>query len=60
MTYAVGPMVGMGFDAATVVSTIATAPVALKVAGKFLVAFPFAFHSFNGIRHLVSWFSFSC
>ncbi|KAG0053144.1 cytochrome b subunit of succinate dehydrogenase, Sdh3p [Gryganskiella cystojenkinii] len=51
--YAVGPMLGMGFDAATVVSTIATAPVAAKVAGKFLVAYPFTFHSLNGLRHLL-------
>ncbi|GJJ68113.1 succinate dehydrogenase (ubiquinone) cytochrome b560 subunit [Entomortierella parvispora] len=53
ITYAVGPMFGMGFDAATVVSTIATVPVAAKVAGKFIVALPFTFHSFNGLRHLL-------
>ncbi|KAF9089150.1 cytochrome b subunit of succinate dehydrogenase, Sdh3p [Mortierella sp. GBA35] len=51
--YAVAPMLGMGFDAATITSTIAAAPVAVKVAGKFLVAYPFFFHSFNGIRHLL-------
>lgn len=28
-------------------------PVLAKVAAKLLVAFPFTFHSFNGIRHLV-------
>ncbi|KAG0263521.1 cytochrome b subunit of succinate dehydrogenase, Sdh3p [Mortierella polycephala] len=53
MAYALGPMIGMGFDTATITSTIATIPVAAKVAGKFVIAFPFAFHSFNGIRHLV-------
>ena len=28
-------------------------PVAAKVLTKFAVAFPFTFHSFNGIRHLM-------
>ncbi|KAG0366959.1 hypothetical protein BC939DRAFT_452239 [Gamsiella multidivaricata] len=53
IAYAVGPMVGLGFDAATVTSAIATLPVAAKIAGKFVVAFPFTYHSFNGIRHLL-------
>ncbi|KAI1315002.1 cytochrome b subunit of succinate dehydrogenase, Sdh3p [Mortierella claussenii] len=53
IAYAVGPLVGLGFDAATVTSTIATLPVAAKVAGKFIVAYPFTYHAFNGIRHLI-------
>ncbi|KAI8604581.1 hypothetical protein EDD21DRAFT_207759 [Dissophora ornata] len=53
IAYAVGPMVGLGFDAATVTSAIATLPVAAKVTGKFIVALPFTFHSFNGLRHLL-------
>ncbi|KAG0220524.1 cytochrome b subunit of succinate dehydrogenase, Sdh3p [Mortierella sp. GBA43] len=53
IAYAVGPMIGLGFDTATVTSTLATVPVAAKVAGKFIVAFPFTFHSFNGVRHLL-------
>ncbi|KAG0299399.1 hypothetical protein BGZ98_010086 [Dissophora globulifera] len=53
IAYAVGPMIGLGFDAASVVSTLATVPVAAKVAGKFIVALPFTYHSFNGIRHLL-------
>lgn len=28
-------------------------PVALKLSAKMLVALPFTFHSFNGIRHLI-------
>jgi succinate dehydrogenase (ubiquinone) cytochrome b560 subunit len=28
-------------------------PVAAKVAAKFAVAWPFTFHCFNGLRHLV-------
>ncbi|KAF9938860.1 cytochrome b subunit of succinate dehydrogenase, Sdh3p [Modicella reniformis] len=53
IAYAVGPLVGLGFDTATITSTLATVPVAAKVAGKFIVAFPFTFHSFNGVRHLL-------
>ncbi|KAI9236901.1 MAG: hypothetical protein BYD32DRAFT_8208 [Podila humilis] len=51
--YAVLPMLGLGFDAATVTSALATVPVAAKVAGKFLIAYPFTFHCFNGLRHLL-------
>lgn len=27
-------------------------PLVAKVAAKFAIAFPFTFHSFNGLRHL--------
>jgi succinate dehydrogenase (ubiquinone) cytochrome b560 subunit len=53
IAYAVGPLVGLGFDTATITSTLATVPVAAKFAGKVLVAYPFTFHAFNGIRHLL-------
>lgn len=46
-------MFGLGFDAASVTSVIATVPTAAKIGAKFLVAFPFTFHSFNGVRHLL-------
>ncbi|KAF8953788.1 cytochrome b subunit of succinate dehydrogenase, Sdh3p [Entomortierella lignicola] len=51
--YAVGPLLGLGFDAATITSAIATLPVAAKIAGKFIVAYPFTYHAFNGVRHLI-------
>ncbi|KAG0280749.1 cytochrome b subunit of succinate dehydrogenase, Sdh3p [Linnemannia gamsii] len=50
--YAVAPMIGMGFDAAAITSLIATVPVGAKIAAKFIIAYPFTFHSLNGIRHL--------
>lgn len=34
----------------------ATVPGPLIFAGKFVMAWPFAYHFANGIRHLVSWF----
>ncbi|ORY01843.1 hypothetical protein K493DRAFT_312237 [Basidiobolus meristosporus CBS 931.73] len=48
MTYAVGD-----FNTAALVSTVGALPVGVKVAGKFILAWPFMYHSFNGIRHLV-------
>ncbi|KAF9571279.1 cytochrome b subunit of succinate dehydrogenase, Sdh3p [Mortierella alpina] len=53
IAYAVGPMFGLGFDAASVTSVIATVPTAAKIGAKFIVAYPFTYHSFNGIRHLL-------
>ncbi|KAG0231536.1 cytochrome b subunit of succinate dehydrogenase, Sdh3p [Actinomortierella wolfii] len=50
---AIGYAVGLPLDSATIVSTLATVPLAVKIPAKLLVAFPFTFHFFNGIRHLV-------
>ncbi|KAF0321829.1 Succinate dehydrogenase cytochrome B subunit [Colletotrichum sp. SAR11_59] len=51
-TYLVAPLLGWHVEAASLVSAAAAAPVALKAGLKFLVAWPFTFHFFNGIRHL--------
>ncbi|KAG0008929.1 cytochrome b subunit of succinate dehydrogenase, Sdh3p [Entomortierella chlamydospora] len=53
IAYTLGPLFGLGFDSADVTSMIATIPDAAKIAGKFVIAFPFTFHSLNGIRHLI-------
>ncbi len=45
-------MVGMGFSSASMVASVAAWPVAVKVLAKALIAFPFTFHSLNGVRHL--------
>lgn len=42
------------FDSAHVVELVAGLPDTVKYAGKAILAAPFAFHSFNGLRHL-SW-----
>ena len=42
------------FDSAHVVDFVASLPDTAKYAGKFILALPFTFHSFNGLRHL-SW-----
>ncbi|KZT06057.1 SDHC, cytochrome b subunit of succinate dehydrogenase [Laetiporus sulphureus 93-53] len=50
LAYLVAPTV---FDSTHVVEFIAGLPEGLKIAGKTILAAPFAFHSWNGIRHLV-------
>jgi succinate dehydrogenase (ubiquinone) cytochrome b560 subunit len=42
------------FDSTHVVEFVAGLPDAAKYAGKTILAAPFAFHSWNGLRHL-SW-----
>lgn len=52
--YAVAYLVAPGtFDSAHVIEFIAQLPDLVKYAGKTILAAPFAFHSLNGIRHLV-------
>ncbi|KAG6906839.1 hypothetical protein DXG01_011772 [Tephrocybe rancida] len=40
------------FDSAHIIEVVAGLPDAVKYAGKFVLALPFAFHSLNGVRHL--------
>jgi succinate dehydrogenase (ubiquinone) cytochrome b560 subunit len=35
------------------IAAASSAPAILKVLAKFTVAFPFTYHAFNGVRHLV-------
>ncbi|OSX64830.1 hypothetical protein POSPLADRAFT_1064933 [Postia placenta MAD-698-R-SB12] len=42
------------FDSTHVIELVASLPDAVKIAGKTILAAPFAFHSLNGLRHL-SW-----
>lgn len=51
--YAATSLLSIPFDSTTIVSTFAALPVAAKVFAKATMAFPFAFHALNGIRHLV-------
>lgn len=53
IAYAVGPFVGASLDSDTLVATVATLPVGVKVVGKIGLAFPFTYHALNGIRHLI-------
>jgi len=51
--YLVAPAFGWHLESASMAAAFAAWPVALKLMAKFLVAFPFTFHSFNGVRHLL-------
>ncbi|KAK6457707.1 uncharacterized protein RJT20DRAFT_125535 [Scheffersomyces xylosifermentans] len=50
---AASSILGLPFDGASLVSAFAALPVAIKVFAKALMAYPFAYHFANGIRHLV-------
>ncbi|KAF9159237.1 cytochrome b subunit of succinate dehydrogenase, Sdh3p [Actinomortierella ambigua] len=50
---AIGYAAGIPLDSATIVSTVAMVPVAVKIPVKLLIAYPFTFHVFNGMRHLL-------
>jgi succinate dehydrogenase (ubiquinone) cytochrome b560 subunit len=52
-TYLVSPLFGWHIDSASMAAAFASWPVVAKVATKFVVAMPFTYHCFNGVRHLV-------
>ncbi|KAI5918819.1 hypothetical protein F4810DRAFT_550500 [Camillea tinctor] len=51
--YVIAPLTGWHLESASLAEAAAAAPYALKSGVKFLLAWPFAFHLFNGTRHLV-------
>ncbi|EXJ91813.1 succinate dehydrogenase (ubiquinone) cytochrome b560 subunit [Capronia epimyces CBS 606.96] len=51
--YLAAPLFGWHLESASLAASFATLPILAKVALKSLVALPFTFHSFNGLRHLV-------
>lgn len=51
--YAASSLLSIPFDSTMLVSTFASLPVAAKFSIKALMAYPFVYHAFNGIRHLV-------
>jgi succinate dehydrogenase (ubiquinone) cytochrome b560 subunit len=53
VAYLVSPLFGWHLETASLAAAFATWPLAAKVLVKMGLAFPFTFHSFNGIRHLV-------
>ncbi|SPO06093.1 related to cytochrome b-large subunit [Cephalotrichum gorgonifer] len=51
--YLVSPLLGWHVESSALVAAFASLPLVVKGLTKSLVAFPFVFHLFNGIRHLV-------
>jgi succinate dehydrogenase (ubiquinone) cytochrome b560 subunit len=51
--YLVAPLTGWHLESASLATAFAGLPVALKGGVKFFLAWPFVFHLFNGVRHLL-------
>jgi len=51
--YLIAPVMGWHLESAVIAASFATWPIAAKIFTKALIAFPFTFHSLNGIRHLM-------
>ncbi|KAK3067488.1 cytochrome b subunit of succinate dehydrogenase, Sdh3p [Teratosphaeriaceae sp. CCFEE 6253] len=51
--YLVAPFVGWHLETAVLAAAFAKWPAILKIGTKALVALPFTFHTFNGVRHLM-------
>lgn len=51
--YLAAPLFGWQLSSAALAAGFAKWPVILKFLAKLTVAFPFTFHSFNGLRHLM-------
>ncbi|KAF8515408.1 succinate dehydrogenase cytochrome b560 subunit [Hysterangium stoloniferum] len=53
LSYLVLPAFGLSFDGAQLVDIVHSLPEWVKLTGKTFLAAPFAFHSWNGVRHLL-------
>ncbi|KAL8929486.1 MAG: hypothetical protein Q9208_001155 [Pyrenodesmia sp. 3 TL-2023] len=53
ITYLVAPLFGWHVESAALAEWFGELPTAVKAGMKFLIALPFTFHSFNGVRHLM-------
>ncbi|KAK3308543.1 uncharacterized protein B0T15DRAFT_524674 [Chaetomium strumarium] len=51
--YLVAPMMGWHLESASLAASFGALPVAVKGGLKFLAAWPFTFHAFNGVRHIL-------
>ncbi|KAH8691561.1 hypothetical protein BGW36DRAFT_263302, partial [Talaromyces proteolyticus] len=53
--YLLAPLVleTSAFDVNSIIATLAGVPVMVKTAVKFVVAWPFTYHFFNGVKHLL-------
>lgn len=51
--YLVAPLFGWHLESASMAAAFGSMPLAAKLFLKLGVAFPFTFHSFNGVRHLI-------
>lgn len=52
VAYLVAPTVGWHLESAALAASFGALPLALKLITKVVVAWPFAYHALNGVRHL--------
>lgn len=52
--YLAAPLVGWHLESASIAAAVASLPLAAKGGIKFLIAWPFVYHGFNGAKHLVN------
>ena len=52
-SYLVAPLLGWHLESAALAASFGSLPVLAKLGIKYVVALPFTYHSFNGVRHLV-------
>jgi succinate dehydrogenase (ubiquinone) cytochrome b560 subunit len=51
--YLAAPLLGWHLESASLAAAFGALPFAVKGGLKFLAAWPFVFHAFNGVRHLL-------
>lgn len=59
ISYVAFPLAGLPFSGADVINLVAGLPEGFKYAGKAVLALPFTFHFWNGLRHL-AWDTGKC
>ncbi|KAI4120447.1 MAG: hypothetical protein LQ338_007014 [Usnochroma carphineum] len=52
-TYLISPLFGWHMESSALAESFAQLPTAVRGGLKFMVALPFTYHGFNGMRHLV-------
>jgi succinate dehydrogenase (ubiquinone) cytochrome b560 subunit len=53
IAYLAAPTIGWHLESASLAAAFASWPIIAKVFTKVMLAFPFTYHSLNGVRHLV-------
>jgi succinate dehydrogenase (ubiquinone) cytochrome b560 subunit len=53
LSYLVAPAFGWHVESASLAASFAAWPAALAIGAKLIASFPFTYHSFNGLRHLM-------
>ncbi len=53
ISYVGSPLFGWHVDSASLAAAFGALPFVAKIGLKSLIAMPFTFHSFNGLRHLL-------